>query len=241
MLTLSNGENIINIDDFGYSILLYAARYNYENIVELIINSGIDINYKNKHQNSALIYATKYNNINIVKLLLLNGANVNDKDKTGTTPLMYASINGNLEIMHILLKYEANVNDIDTYGCTSLMHAIFDGDQIVIEFLNTKNVDIHKPFDRKDIIKVLLDNGADINIKDIFGKTLLMHSIVRNNCELMSLLIENNADIYTTDTKGTNILELANKICNIQFIEFIKNIYEDKTFEDYIPQINIEI
>src|SRR5262245_17167336 len=77
---------------------------------------------------------------------------------TNPTDTLYSAIRGNdLAALRALLKDPANVNLKDDRGMTPLMCAAFAGSS--------------------DAMKLLLDNGADVNATNGFGSTSLMWSV----------------------------------------------------------------
>lgn len=52
-------------------------------------------------------------------------------------------------------------------------------------------IESYKP----SIIKFLIDNGADVNIPDIFGDTPLHYAVYTDNYEVTQILLENGADV----------------------------------------------
>jgi ankyrin repeat protein len=74
----------------SYSIYGYEEHYTQTEMVEFLLESGIDINYQpNGRDNgkSALHNAVGKGHLEIVKALINNGANLDAKDKNGNTPL----------------------------------------------------------------------------------------------------------------------------------------------------------
>lgn len=65
------------------------------------------------------------------------------------------------------------------------------------------------PFLSTDIIKNMINNSADVNlpIRDQENSTVLHWAVKNNNKDLVKLLLENNANIKTTDDKGKTALE----------------------------------
>ena len=108
-------------------------------------NNQIDLNNK-------LVEACISNEIKNVRLLINQGADVNFINKDEYTPLIY-SIN-NINIMKILIKNGANVNfqDNTNQGHTPLLQA--SSNKLIFPFI-----------ENYDIIKLLIDSGADWNIK----------------------------------------------------------------------------
>ncbi|RMJ16690.1 hypothetical protein CDV36_003647 [Fusarium kuroshium] len=95
----------------------------------------------------------------IVESLLEYGANTEAKIKEGMTVLFYAVSLGYSSIVRCLLKHGANKEERDEYGWSLLICAVsilaYDTD--------------------RDMIELLLDEGADVEEKDKEGNTPLMH------------------------------------------------------------------
>lgn len=77
-------------------------------------------------------------------------------DKNGWTPLIIASYNGNVEAVEYLHKRGADVNKTNLNGTTPLMYA--------------KDYALKNSDDR--VFNFLLENGANIYVRDIYGKSL---------------------------------------------------------------------
>jgi len=106
-----------------WTALMYASLRGYNDIVELLIQKGADINAHSDYRETALMEASIHGHISIVELLIKNGADVNAKAKFGNTALLHASYWGYKDIVEILLKEGADVNAEDSYGETSLTKA----------------------------------------------------------------------------------------------------------------------
>ena len=86
-----------------------------------------------------------------------NEGNVNAKDYSGWTGLMVAAELGDLERAQLLIQYKANPNILsdDLNRCTAL-HMLCRK-----SFMSDRNV---------AMMKLLLDNGANIHAKDVYGR-----------------------------------------------------------------------
>lgn len=139
------------------------------------------INAANEHGITPLIFACYQGHSALARFLLARKANPNactrrnssfsfgkllSNRNNKTTPLMMAAYAGKLEIVLNLLKSGAQVNAQDSHGQTALIYAI----------LGDKNWP-HKPLDenRKKIISLLLEYGADTDIADINGLNALYY------------------------------------------------------------------
>lgn len=117
--TISKLNHINFSYDSSYTPLYYAISTDNIEIVELLINEGIRVNYDNSNEKiTPLHHASKFGNIEIVRLLLEHGAIVNSKDIKGKTALHYASDKGYKDIIYLLLSKGAKKDIIDQYGLT---------------------------------------------------------------------------------------------------------------------------
>ena len=102
---LDNGEKINVKDMDNWTPLHIAVRFDHEELVELLIANGANVNARGGWQQGApLHWASLAGRINIVELLIANGANVNAKAKNGGTPLDWAKIEGKQQVADFIYK-----------------------------------------------------------------------------------------------------------------------------------------
>lgn len=125
---LSQSFDVNKEDEQGWIPLFISVKNNNLNIVqELLTNENsknkININIKNKFDQTALHFAAQENNTEIANLLFDNGANINVINDKSQTPLHIAVQNGNLAMVNLLLDYGVATDVIDDDGNTALMLA----------------------------------------------------------------------------------------------------------------------
>lgn len=67
----------------------------------------------------------------------------------------------------------------------------------------------HLSQDHEDVVKVLIENGADINIQDDFGSKPLHYAVYRGNKNIVKLLIENETNIDCKNNYETTPLMIV--------------------------------
>ena len=163
---------------------------NYETLINLFLDNGIDINAQNRNHESSLDiltletfkYSLKEVKLDFELFLLERGADPNI--------MQYESINfffdeydgaerREIRFYHEyfanLVEHGLDINFVDNYGETLLI--------------------VHSNSGNLGIVSLLLNNGADPNIPDNEGKTPLYYAAIHNNVQLAELLLQNEAEI----------------------------------------------
>lgn len=126
LTSLANSGSIKDVkDEFGYSLLHRSITKGFNEISEILIRNGIDVNSQDKNGQTALHYAAFYGNTGILKVLLDNGADFNIADNYGNQPLWTATFNDKgfgrrLEIIDELMKNGADANHKNNVGKSPL-------------------------------------------------------------------------------------------------------------------------
>lgn len=101
-------KNLEQTDTNGTTLLMIAAASGFDDIVELLVIHGANINAVQKTGSTALILAADLGHICCVAVLLGLGAHVNISQHLGETALMKACKRGNRPIVQLLLEQGAN-------------------------------------------------------------------------------------------------------------------------------------
>lgn len=115
---------------------------------ETLIKQGANLEIKDKFGRTVIYDAIVKGLDHIVRLLCTSNAKINIQDKEGKTPLHFAAVHNRLEIARVLIQYGAVVDAKDENGNTPLSDAVFYSQGVA------------------DIIQLLLDHGADCNLKN---------------------------------------------------------------------------
>jgi cytohesin len=167
-------------------------------VPELLFANGASISARDIAGNTPLHAATDHGNVrkDLLELLIAKGADVQARNKAGQTPLhrvcMIRRQDKPLErTAEVLLAHGAEVDAKDKSGNTPFHFAVRNGHGKLIDLLQAKGAIISKDdnlladeevslyavwSNHADVLKVLLDHGADVNTADRYGWSLLHYA-----------------------------------------------------------------
>jgi len=224
---------------------LHNAAYNGHNdVVELLIANGAEVNGKNQLGFVPLHSAASQDQTETVKLLVANGADINVKNSSGYTPLALVACRAYEEVVKVLLANGADVSTTDNYGRTPLYRAVgWYGNKEIAEMLiaNGAKVNVRDNHNQtplywaaaathKDIVEMLVANGAKVNIRDdSFGRTPLHNAVMdshklspdSNRSQIAAILLAKGADVNAKDKEGNTPLHFATQQGHTKTIEIL--------------------
>lgn len=155
-------------DKDGNGLLHWAVMGGCESCFFALIAKGIDVNQKNARGETPLVFAAASGEETMVKRLLQAGADPNvEFNKAGYTLLMDASFEGLTPVASDLIKAKANINAIDNQGQSALHYAAKEG--------------------HRELIKLLIDRGADSSISDKFNMKPLDYALKYHHSSIKDL------------------------------------------------------
>lgn len=187
-------ENKDFIDSNGKTLLMCAAQCSINvQTVKFLLDNGSDIDKKNNNEWTALMYAARYNpNPAVLENLILRGADT-QPNSVGLTITMLASCNPNSGVLLTLLQYKNEINCSTAQGKTALMYACENKQD-------------------STIIKMLIDNGADLNAKDLSGKTVREYLSENPSLSTSDIAIAWKSAEETVITDSTEIENSENEL-----------------------------
>ncbi|XP_015219420.2 ankyrin repeat domain-containing protein 50 [Lepisosteus oculatus] len=227
-LLLDRGADPGHKDQDGMTPLLLAAYEGHEEVVELLLEAGADVDEgAGLHGGSAavtpLLAAASMGHILVVNMLLFWGAAVDAIDGEGRTALSLAATRGSVEVVRTLLDRGLDENHRDDLGWTPLHAAACEGHRGVCAALtergsmarvNELDNDGRTPLilaaqeGHCDTVKLLLDRRSPISHRAYDGHSALSAAALENHREVVEHLLRRGADPDVRDAEGRPLLYL---------------------------------
>lgn len=161
-------------------------------LVNLFVQNGAKINLSIKtDEGKTLLHQTK--SAKLAEFIIAQGVDVNSKDENGNTLLHFAVLKENYELVNLLIYKNADLNLKNQENEAPLNLAIglaYRGG-------------IYNP----QIAKLLINNGADINVKNPIENLSLLHLAVKKNDKgFINFLLDKGININAKDSSKSTAL-----------------------------------
>jgi len=197
---IDKGADIEAKSDGGYTPLMFAAgSKDSTEVIQFLIDKGADINALTYDGSNLLHLSAGYNkNLDVVKFFI-DKFDIESRDNNGWTPLLSAAnTQENLEVIQFLIDKGADINAL-TYGGENLLHlsAGCNKNLDVVKFfidkfdIESRDNDGLTPLlsaaqtqEKLEVIKLLVDSGADIHAKAKEGSTVFHSAAMNKNPDI---------------------------------------------------------
>ena len=218
-LLIQYGADVNAFSERDFTALTAAAARGGVETLSILLESGAQVDHYRKGRiafRSALQAAAEEGHTAAIKLLLDAGADVNAccGRRGGTSALQGAIKSRKFENIRLLLDHGAHVNPCcisEEDGTTTLNAAIQTGDIDLVWFFLKLGVRTNKCFghldlpspleaavkrDSEDIVKVLLEAGADVNSRAASARDTALQLAARNGKNgILQILLNAGADV----------------------------------------------
>tara|TARA_Y100000591_G_scaffold330616_1_gene362115 strand:- start:8 stop:1666 length:1659 start_codon:yes stop_codon:yes gene_type:complete len=179
----------------------------------------------------ALSDAISKGNINLVSALIKFGASVDMDMKIISYTLSDAISKGNINLVSTLIKCGADVNiSIRTnskFKSTSMHDSIrYCPNSIMRKLTPMMFIVTHNCKHSMEMMRLLIDYGADVNKQDSIGMTALMYTAMylseKDGFPIMKMLIESGVEVDKQDEIGhTALMYQAHHLCSERLIHLL--------------------
>ncbi|AVL73590.1 MULTISPECIES: ankyrin repeat domain-containing protein [Providencia] len=187
---------------------LTAAEQGQLELLKNCLEKGVDINTTNRQGRTAIVNASLNKHYECVSFLISAGADINKQDQTCFNPFLLSCLNDDLTLLRLVLPAKPNLDLLTRFGGVGITPASEKGHvDIVRELLEKTDINVnHTNFvgwtplleaivlndggeKQQQIVKLLLDHGANPHMTDKYGKKPLELAREKGYNEIAELLI----------------------------------------------------
>ena len=157
----------------GDAALRAAAERNDLAAFRRLLAAGANVNAADAQKDTAFLIAARNGHADIVRAALSAGADLKTLNRYGSTALMGPAYRGHVDTVRALLEARIDLHHVNRFGWTALLEAIVLG----------QDGPAHR-----EIVRMLVAAGSDVNARDPQGVSALQHAQQRGQSEVVRLL-----------------------------------------------------
>ena len=217
---IESGADVNAQNRYGMTPMLLAARAGLSDIGILLLSAGVNPNFTSPEGETLLMAAAKSGSVALVRALLSDdpdrmivGVDPNLTESwRAQTALMWAAAEGHVDVIQALIDGGADINKLSAYQ--KFIQPDPDkmqGGFVYPEIPKGRMSALH--FAARDgklaAVQALIDNAADLNIRDAEGSTPAILATLNGHYEIAAALLEAGADPNVQDKMGRTVLFVA--------------------------------
>ena len=141
--------------------------------MRLLVDAGADVDLQDDSRANALLAVGETGDVDVLREVLRAGPDLALTNRFGGTALIPASDRGHVAVVRALLETEIDVDHVNDLGWTALLEAVILGDG------GPKH---------QEIVRLLLDADARVDLADRDGVTPLEHARRAGHDEIAAML-----------------------------------------------------
>jgi hypothetical protein len=177
--------------------LLAAAATGDADAAALALRAGADLEARDEHRRTPLLLAVTHDRLAVARVMVALGADPDPLDDRHDTPWLVTGVTGSVPMAELLLTADPDLRIRNRYGGVSIIPASERGHVAYVRRVVRTGIDVNHVNDLgwtalleavilgdgsapyQEIVRILLDAGADPSIADHDGVTALEHATSR--------------------------------------------------------------
>jgi ankyrin repeat protein len=208
---IQRGAKVNAATKIGFTSLAFAIMKNDAASVQCLLRAGADPNYAlpDKDGTKMLTMAGSYKSAAAAIALLDGGADPNITDHKGMTPLHVAAEAGAVDLVRKLLSKGAVLN-VRTYQAKKVSADPIEKNLMVFSFSGEQTpLLLAAKFNCVDVMRVLIEAGADSKAKSQDGTTLFLAAAGSGHVEAARYAYQFDKDVRATDDDSSTAMHEA--------------------------------
>jgi ankyrin repeat protein len=161
MRLLAGGADVDSQDTEGRTAVTAAVYGGHLEVVRALIDGGADVDIQDSSRANALLATGETGNAEILRAVLRADPDLTRTNRFGGTALIPAADRGHVDVVRELVKTEIDLDHVNDVGWTALLEAVILGNGGAAH---------------QQIVRILVDAGADVDIADRDGVPPLEHA-----------------------------------------------------------------
>lgn len=163
------------------AVLALATKSNYSTIVQMLVDAGVDLNWRDKTNETALHVAARFGHAECARIII-KGTELQKGDLEATentyawTPLHVAAVDGKLNVAELLVEAGADTTRIDSSGWTAREHAALRGHMDIARLLAVDTVEDEPPSRPVETLQPTLSEMSSIDERRSNGASSVSRS-----------------------------------------------------------------
>ncbi|GII93375.1 ankyrin repeat domain-containing protein [Sinosporangium siamense] len=153
--------------------LLLASAGDHVEVAKILVSAGADPDALDDRSDTPWLVTGVTGSVAMLKVLLAAGPDLTIRNRYGGISLIPACERGHVDYVREVLKTDIKVDHVNNLGWTGLLEAVILGDG-------------SKPY--QEIVSLLIEAGADVNLADADGVTPLTRAEEKGFGEIAELL-----------------------------------------------------
>ncbi|XP_044762829.1 uncharacterized protein LOC123319871 [Coccinella septempunctata] len=222
-------------DEDQNTLLHIASTFGRVDIVGMMLDLGVVVDSRNKYGHTPLFLAVAKGCDEIVEMLLNKGATINPKDRDGVTPLHIVSETNHERMVEFLLSHGADVNVSDNKNRLPIELAVAEGRITSVKLFLEKNksflnrrgnqnfslLHIATDYGHKEIVRFLLDQGADMHLTNDKGSKAIHIAAREGFTDIIDVFLEKGMDLDVRGAANQSMLHYAASTGRLEVVKYL--------------------